>query len=152
MIYLDNAATTKPCKEAVEAINYALTQLWSNPSAQYHFGIEAARLLRQARQTVAQAMGAETDKVFFTSGGTEADNWAIFSAAERLGKRGKHIITTKIEHPAVLQTCKALEKEGTAYEIYDKIMDKVNEEKKEKERLAAERAARIKANSENAGE
>ena len=112
MIYLDNAATTKPCKEAVEAINYALTELWSNPSAQYHFGIEAARLLRQARQTVAQALGAETDKVFFTSGGTEADNWAIFSAAERLGKRGKHIITTTVEHSAVLKPMQKLQEKG----------------------------------------
>lgn len=112
MIYLDNAATTKPCKEAVEAINYALTELWSNPSAQYHFGIEAARLLRQARQDVAQALGAETDKVYFTSGGTEADNWAIFAAAERLGKRGKHLITTAVEHSAVLKPMQKLQEKG----------------------------------------
>ena len=121
MIYLDNAATTKPCKEAVEAINYALTELWSNPSAQYHFGIEAARLLRQARQTVAQALGAETDKVFFTSGGTEADNWAIFSAAERLGKRGKHIITTTVEHSAVLKPVQNWKKKASRSPICSRM-------------------------------
>ena len=88
MIYLDNAATTRPCAAAVEAVTNALTADWGNPSAQYRFGIDAARLLRGARQSVAEALGAETDRVFFTSGGTEADNWAIFSAAERLGKRG----------------------------------------------------------------
>ena len=112
MIYLDNAATTKPCKETVEAINYTLTELWSNPSAQYHFGIEAARLLRAARQDVAQALGAETDKVYFTSGGTEADNWAIFAAADRLGKRGKHLITTAVEHSAVFKPMQKLEEKG----------------------------------------
>ncbi len=112
MIYLDNAATTKPCPAAVEAITKALTQDWGNPSAQYRFGIEAARLLRQSRQAVAQALGGETDRVYFTSGGTEADNWAIFSAAERLGKRGKHIITTAVEHHAVLNPMKKLEEQG----------------------------------------
>ena len=112
MIYLDNAATTKPCKETVAAIHHALTELWSNPSAQYHFGIEAARLLRQSRQSVAEALGAETDKVYFTSGGTEADNWAIFSTAERLGKRGKHIITTAVEHSAVLKPMGKLKERG----------------------------------------
>ena len=79
MIYLDNAATTRPCAEAVAAVNDALTARWGNPSAVHRLGIEAARLLRTARQDVAEAMGAETERVFFTSGGTEADNWAIFS-------------------------------------------------------------------------
>ena len=112
MIYLDNSATTKPCKEAVEAMNYALTELWANPSALYTFGIDAAHTLRSARAAVAKAMGAEPDRVFFTSGGTEADNWAIFSTAKRFGKRGKHIITTAIEHHAVLNCMKELESQG----------------------------------------
>lgn len=112
MIYLDNAATTKPCPQAVEAIAQGLSQFWGNPSAQYRFGIETARLLRQARQQVAEALGAPTDKVFFTSGGTEGDNWAIFSAAQRLGKRGKHIITSQIEHSAVLKPMRRLEELG----------------------------------------
>ena len=112
MIYLDNAATTKPCSAAVEAITKTLTEDWGNPSAQYHFGVEAARLLRRCRQEVAEAMGAETERIFFTSGGTEADNWAIFSTAERLGKRGKHIITTAVEHHAVLHPMQKLEQRG----------------------------------------
>ena len=112
MIYLDNSATTKPCKEAVEAMTKALTEGWANPSALYHFGIDAAHALRDARLAVAKAMGAEPDRVFFTSGGTEADNWAIFSTVKRLGKRGKHIITTAIEHHAVLNCMKELESQG----------------------------------------
>lgn len=112
MIYLDNAATTRPCKEAVAAIEKTLTSDWANPSAQYRFGIEAARLLRQCRLTVAEALGAEAENVYFTSGGTESDNWAIFSAAERLGKRGKHIVTTAVEHHAVLRPMQKLEAQG----------------------------------------
>ncbi len=115
MIYLDNSATTKPCPEAVAAMTKALTEDWANPSALYGFGIEAARNLRAARHQVAAAMGAEPDRVFFTSGGTEADNWAIFGTVKRLGKRGKHIITTAIEHHAILNCFKALEAQG--YEV-----------------------------------
>ncbi len=115
MIYLDNSATTKPCPEAVEAMTLALTENWANPSALYGFGIDAARLLRTARHQVAAAMGAEPDRVFFTSGGTEADNWAIFSTVKRLGKRGRHIITTAIEHHAILHCTESLEAQG--YEV-----------------------------------
>ena len=112
MIYLDNSATTKPCKEAVEAVTNALTENWGNPSALYDFGIKTARLLRGARAKVAAAMGAEADRVFFTSGGTEADNWALLGSAKRFGKRGKHIITTAIEHHAILNCAKELEAQG----------------------------------------
>ena len=112
MIYLDNSATTKPCQEAVEAVTRALTEDWGNPSALYGFGIDTARLLRTARHQVAAAMGAEPDRVFFTSGGTEADNWAIFSTAKRYGKKNKHIITTAIEHHAILHCMKELEAQG----------------------------------------
>ena len=115
MIYLDNSATTKPCPEAVEAVTRALTENWANPSALYDFGIDAARDLRMARHQVAAAMGAEPDRVFFTSGGTEADNWAIFSTVKRMGKRGKHLITTAIEHHAILHCMKELEAQG--YEV-----------------------------------
>ena len=115
MIYLDNSATTKPCCEAVEAMTNALTVGWANPSALYGFGIDAAHALRTARHQVAAAMGAEPDRVFFTSGGTEADNWAIFGTVKRLGKRGKHIITTAIEHHAILNCMKDLESQG--YEV-----------------------------------
>ena len=112
MIYLDNSATTKPCAEAVEAMTLALTENWANPSALYNFGIDTARNLRTARHQAAAAMGAEPDRVFFTSGGTEADNWAIFGTAKRFGKRGKHIITTAIEHHAILNCMKELEGQG----------------------------------------
>ena len=112
MIYLDNSATTKPCDEAVEAITTALTEGWANPSALYGFGIDAAHALRSARNQVAAAMGAEHDRVYFTSGGTEADNWAIFGAARRFGKKNKHIITTAIEHHAILHCMKELEAQG----------------------------------------
>ena len=112
MIYLDNSATTKPCAEAVEAMTAALTEHWGNPSALYGFGIDTARQLRSARMQVAAAMGAEPDRVFFTSGGTEADNWAVFSAARRFGKKKKHIITTAVEHHAILNAMKDLELQG----------------------------------------
>ena len=112
MIYLDNSATTKPCPEAVEAVNQALTQQWGNPSALYGFGIDTAHGLRSARQQVAAALGAEADRVFFTSGGTEADNWALLGTVKRLGKRGKHIITTAMEHHAILNCARELESQG----------------------------------------
>ncbi len=112
MIYLDNSATTKPCKEAVEAMTNALTQCWANPSALYGFGIDAAHALRNARLQVAKALGAEPDRVFFTSGGTEADNWALTGTAKRFGKKNKHIISTAIEHPAILNVLKELETQG----------------------------------------
>ena len=112
MLYLDNSATTKPCAEAVAAMTAAMTEHWGNPSALYGFGIDTAKLLRTARMQVAAAMGAEPDRVFFTSGGTEADNWAIFSAAKRFGKKKKHIITTAVEHHAILNVMKELELQG----------------------------------------
>ena len=112
MIYLDNSATTKPCAEAVVAMTDAMTECWGNPSALYDFGIDAAKKLRTARMQVAAAMGAEPDRVFFTSGGTEADNWAIFCAAKRFGKKKKHIITTAVEHHAILHVMQELELQG----------------------------------------
>lgn len=115
MIYLDNSATTKPCTAAVETMTKTLTENWGNPSALYGFGIDTAKALRTARTQVAAAMGAEPDRVFFTSGGTEADNWAVFGTVKRLGKRGKHIITTAIEHHAILNCMKELEFQG--YEV-----------------------------------
>ena len=93
----------------------ALTNHWANPSALYGFGIETAGMLRNARHKVAAALGAEPDRVFFTSGGTEADNWAIFGTIKRYGRRNKHIITTAIEHHAILRCMNELEHQG--YEI-----------------------------------
>ena len=90
----------------------ALTEKWANPSALYGFGFDAAKAMRNARNAVAAAMGAEPDRVFFTSGGTEADNWALLGAAKRFGKKNKHIVTTAIEHHAVLNCLKELETQG----------------------------------------
>ncbi len=115
MIYLDNSATTKPCPEAVQAVSNAMTENWGNPSALYGFGFDAAHHLRNARHAVAAVMGAEPDRVFFTSGGTEADNWAVFGTVQRFGKKNKHIVTTAIEHHAILNCMKALEAQG--YEV-----------------------------------
>ncbi|MGM9669784.1 MAG: cysteine desulfurase family protein [Faecousia sp.] len=115
MIYLDNSATTKPCPQAVEAMMRCLTENWANPSALYSFGIETAKQLRAARGQVAAAMGAEPDRVFFTSGGTEADNWAVYGTVKRLGKRGRHIVTTAVEHHAILNPMQDLQAQG--YEI-----------------------------------
>ena len=115
MIYLDNSATTKPCPEAVDAMVKALTTGWANPSALYSFGIEGAKALRTARAQTAAAMGAQPDRVFFTSGGTEADNWAVFSTVKRFGKKNRHIITTAIEHHAIEHPMKELEAQG--YEV-----------------------------------
>ena len=112
MIYLDNSATTKPCAACVQAMTELLTEDWCNPSSLYDTGLAARARIRTAREQVASALGAEPDRVFFTSGGSEADNWAIFSAAERLGKRGKHIITTAVEHHAVLHPIQKLEQKG----------------------------------------
>ena len=112
MIYLDNSATTQPCPEAVAAITDALVNRWANPSGLYNFCMEAAHALRDARHAVAAAMGAEPDRIYFTSGGTEADNWAVFGSIKRLGKRGKHIVTTAVEHHAILNCMKDLEAQG----------------------------------------
>lgn len=112
MIYLDNSATTRPCRACVEAMNKMLTECWGNPSSVHRLGMDAEHALNTARKSVADALGAEPSRVFFTSCGTEADNWAIFSTAERLGKRGKHIITTAVEHHAVLHPMQKLESRG----------------------------------------
>ena len=110
--YLDNSATTRPCPEAVAAINEALSECWGNPSSVHRLGIDAKHRLDAARRQVAEAMGAETERVFFTSCGTEADNWAVFSSAERLKKRGNHIITTAVEHHAILHPMQKLRERG----------------------------------------
>ena len=114
-IYLDNAATTKPCQEAVAAITDALTENWGNPSAVHSRGFRAEQAVKLARQQVADALGCEPAQVYFTSGGTESDNFAVFSVAQKMHKRGKHIITTAVEHHAILNPIKALEARG--YEV-----------------------------------
>ena len=113
--YLDNAATTPVREEAARAALEAMTEGWGNPSARYALGTQAAERLKEWRAQVAQGLGCLPEEVYFTSCGTESDNWAIQAAVE-LGKRkGKHIVTTAIEHAAVLEPCRALERQG--YEV-----------------------------------
>ena len=112
--YLDNAATTPVCREAAEAALRVMTEGFGNPSAQYSLGQQARKQLEGDRKTVAAALGCQPREVVFTSCGTESDNWALRLGAERNRHKGRHIITTAIEHHAVLHTLKALEKEGFA--------------------------------------
>ena len=112
MIYLDNSATTKPCQEAVEAINKSLTENWGNPSSTYSHGINALEVIEDARKNVASSIGSKPDEIFFTGSGTEANNLAILGCASALKKKGKKIISTTIEHPSVLEALKKLNDEG----------------------------------------
>lgn len=113
--YFDNAATTQVRPEAAQAAVEAMTQEWGNPSSVYAFGSQAAKLVKGWRADVAGALGCLPEEVFFTSCGTESDNWAIRMGVELNRRKGKHIITTAIEHAAVLETCRELERQG--YEV-----------------------------------
>ena len=115
MIYLDNAATTKTAPEVVEAMLPYFSELYGNPSSVYHFSQKNKEAIAASRETIAGALGAKPEEIYFTAGGTEADNWAIKAAAEAYRAKGNHIITSKIEHHAVLHTCQWLEKQG--YEV-----------------------------------
>ncbi len=112
-VYADNAATTKVSREVVEAMTPVFEVAWGNPSSQHSKGYEAKELLDDARARVAKVLGCAPGEIYFTSSGTESDNWAIRGAAYRMKKKGRtHIITSAIEHHAVLNTCIALEREG----------------------------------------
>ena len=115
MIYLDNAATTRTDPKVVEAMLPYFTEYYGNPSSVYEFSGISKKAVTDAREILARSIGAKTQEIYFTAGGSESDNWAIKAAAEALGKKGKHIITSKIEHHAVLHTCEYLEKQG--YEV-----------------------------------
>ncbi len=112
MIYLDNAATTKTAPEVVEAMLPYFTEYYGNPSSIYALGSESKKAVNAARELIGKSIGAAPEEIFFTAGGSEADNWAIKAAAEAYQNKGKHIITSKIEHHAVLHTCEYLEKRG----------------------------------------
>ena len=112
MIYLDNAATTPMKRDAYDKMLPYLTKQYGNPSGAYDFARESKAAMNTARTQIAALIGADKDEIYFTSGGTEGDNWALKGAAELLREKGRHIITTKIEHHAVLNTCKYLEKKG----------------------------------------
>ena len=111
-VYLDNSATTKPCKEAVEAINNCLTENWGNPSSGYLPGINALEIIENSRRIIASSIGAKPDEIFFTGSGTEANNLALFGAARARKKQGNKIVSTTIEHPSVLKALEELSSEG----------------------------------------
>lgn len=111
-IYLDNAATTKTAPEVVEAMLPYFTEYYGNASSIYSVGAQAKKALNQARETIAETLGAAANEIYFTAGGSESDNWAIKATAEAYDSKGKHIITSAIEHHAVLHTCQYLEKNG----------------------------------------
>ena len=112
MIYLDNSATTKPCESAISALNRALTEVCGNPSSLYGLGLEAENLINDTRLKIAEAINAREDEIFFTGSGTEANNLSIIGAANLMKRRGNRIVTTSVEHPSVLNTCKYLELQG----------------------------------------
>lgn len=137
-IYLDNSATTYTDKEVLQKMLPYFSEVYGNGSSQHFFGREALCAIDEAREKVAKAIGAKPSEIYFTSGGTESDNWAIKGIARANRQKGNHIITTCIEHPAVIKTCQALEKEGfevtylpvdsegfvTAQQVEDAITDK----------------------------
>lgn len=109
-IYLDNAATTKTAPEVVEAMLPYFTEYYGNPSSVYDFAGHGKEAIGKAREEIASILGAKKEEIYFTAGGTESDNWALKAAFDAYGKKGNHIITTKIEHHAILHTCEYLEK------------------------------------------
>lgn len=115
LIYLDNAATTKTALEVVEAMLPYFTEYYGNPSSVYSFAAQNKEVITQQREIIANALGAKTEEIYFTAGGSESDNWALKATAEAYGNKGKHIITTKIEHHAILHSAEYLEKRG--YEV-----------------------------------
>ena len=112
MIYLDNAATTKTAPEVVDAMLPYFSEYYGNASTIYSLGAESKKAMDHARQTIADSLGAKPEEIYFTADGSESDNWALKATAEAYASKGKHIITTKIEHHAILHTCEYLEKRG----------------------------------------
>jgi len=112
VIYLDNGATTKTSPEVVEAMMPFFTENFGNPSSVYQLASTSKKAIEHAREQIARVIGAKNNEVYFTAGGSEADNWAIKATAEAYQGKGKHIVTSKIEHHAVLHTCGYLEKQG----------------------------------------
>lgn len=115
IIYLDNAATTRTAPEVVDAMLPYFTENYGNPSSIYGFASANKEVIARQRETIADVLGAKANEIYFTAGGTESDNWALTATAEAYGAKGKHIITSRIEHHAVLHTCAYLEKRG--YEV-----------------------------------
>lgn len=118
LIYLDNAATTRTAPEVVEAMLPYFTELYGNPSSIYDFAGKSKEGVSKARQQIADVLGAKREEIYFTAGGSESDNWALKAAFDAYKTKGNHIITTKIEHHAILHTCEYLEKERGARITY----------------------------------
>ena len=118
-IYLDNAATTKTSQEVVDAMLPYFTENYGNASSIYEVGQRSKEAITTAREDIATVLGAKTEEIYFTAGGSEADNWALKAAFEAYSKKGNHIITTKIEHHAILHTCEYLEKKGAEITYLD---------------------------------
>ncbi len=118
-IYLDNAATTRTSQEVVDAMLPYFTESYGNPSSIYELGQRSKEAITKAREEIAKVIGAKIEEIYFTAGGSEADNWAIKAAYEAYKNKGNHIITTKIEHHAVLHTCQYLEKQGAKVTYLD---------------------------------
>lgn len=112
LIYLDNAATTKTAPEVVEAMLPYFTELYGNPSSVYSFSKKSKEAITAGREKIAKTLGASPEEIYFTAGGSESDNWALKATAEAYASKGNHIITSKIEHHAILHTCDWLEKHG----------------------------------------
>lgn len=119
MIYLDNAATTKTAPEVVEAMLPYFTEYYGNAGSIYRLGNESRKAVTLAKETIAGTLGAQANEIYFTSGGTESDNWAIKAVYEAYRDKGNHIITSKIEHHAVLHTCEYLAKQGAEITYID---------------------------------
>ena len=111
-IYLDNAATTRVAPEVLEAMTPYFTEYYGNPSSIYSFAGKSKDAVESARAKIAGILGAKPEEIYFTGGGSESDNWALKATAEAYAGKGKHIITSKIEHHAILHTCEYLEKQG----------------------------------------
>lgn len=111
-VYLDNSATTRQYDEVTRQMKEAMDDFYGNPSALHSLGLASEKKIRAARQNLASALGAKEEEIVFTSGGTESDNMALYGIAQAKKREGKKIITSKVEHPAVLEACKVLEKEG----------------------------------------
>ena len=119
LIYLDNAATTKTAQEAVDAMLPYFTEYYGNASSIYSLGAESKKAMTEAREEIAGSIGASAQEIYFTAGGSESDNWALVAAAEAYESKGKHIITSKIEHHAILHTCEYLGKRGFSITYID---------------------------------
>ena len=111
-IYMDNAATTQVYPEVFDAMKPYFTEFYGNPSSIYSFAGNSKKAVEDSRKTIADFLGAKTEEIYFTGGGSESDNWALKATADAYGNKGKHIITSKIEHHAILHTCEYLEKKG----------------------------------------